>query len=778
MRNQFYTQLSSTPDLAMNNWDWVWIIASAPVVCWVLAHLISIIMWQHTARVYRLRLARGTTAEHIAGWVGQLAAVVRTPRWWDLWPRWPIGIELVATEQGVDRLIVIPARLHTVVAASLAAALPGARLTDAPDIPVRGSRCGWRKAGEIRLRGPHHLLDADRAEEVNRHILAALQPLRAGEVVRVQWLIVGARAPRAAWLPERTDQIVRPYWWGTNQTIVRDRRRVVGIRWRHTDPVFSAVCRVAVAVQDRAHARAVTRRLWAALRGLNVPGAQIIRRCLLPGIVVAARVTYRSIPVISWPLTLTSSEITGLLGLSTGPFMLPGVSLGIAPALPPSPIMPTHGLVVARTNYPGIDRLLCLERDDRLRHLWVAGPTGVGKSTLLANLIGYDIHQGDPVIVIDAGGDLVTDVLARIPSARHQDVIVLDPTSRDRVIGLNPLHSDDHERAAGLVFHVLHSIYADSWGPRTADILRAGLLTLIMTLAPDGQRFTICELAELLTNTAFRRFVISQPLTPALDSFWRWYQALSDTHQAQVISPALNKLRVFSLYTPLRLLLGQSAGIDVAEAMQQRRIILVPLRTGLLGAETAALIGSLVMASVWQAALARAAIPKDQRHPVWMYLDEFQHVVRLPIDLADMLTQARGFGLGLTLAHQHLGQLSPEIKSAVLGTTRSQLIFQVESPDASELASRFTPLTRDDLTSLGLHEIALRPCVNSNTLPPVTGITDPLSAPVTDPAALAQASSRRYGLPAARIEAQINQRTMITTGWDKRANRTDTGAAS
>lgn len=767
---------------AMNGWDWVWIILIAPLIFLGLAYAVSAIIWQSTATVYRLRLPRGTTVEHIGGWVGQLAAVVRVPRWWDLFPRWPIGVELVATEQGIDRLIVIPARLHTAVAATLAAALPGARLHEDPSAPMRSSRYGWRRAGEIRLRGPHHLLDVDRAEEANRHILAALQPLQPGEVVRVQWLLVGARAPRAAWLPERTDQIVRPYWWGTNQTIVRDRRRAVGIRWRHTDPVFGAVCRVAVAAQDRPHARAVARRVWAALRGLNVPGAQIIRRWLLPGIFVAARVTYRSIPVISWPLTLTSHEVAGLLGLAVGPLVLPGVPVGIAPALPPSPIMPADGLVVARSNYPGIDRLLCLNRDDRLRHLWIAGPTGVGKSTLLANLIGYDIQRGDPVIVIDAGGDLVTDVLARISPERYKDVIVLDPTTAaDHVVGLNPIHSrhpEDHERAAGLVFHVLHSMYASSWGPRTADILRAGLLTLTMTLAPDGQRFTICELAELLTNTGFRRFVITQPLTPALDSFWRWYEALPDTHRLHVISPALNKLRVFSLYTPLRLTLGQTTGIDVADAMRHHRIVLVPLRTGLLGAETAALIGSLVMASVWHTTLGRAASAKDQRHPVWMYLDEFQHVVRLPIDLSDMLAQARGLGLGLTLAHQHLGQLSPEIKAAVLGTTRSQLIFQVESHDATELAPRFAPLTREDLTALSPHEIALRPCVGGNTLSPVTGITYPLPHPVTDPAALTQASSQHYGLPAWQIEAQINERTTTTAPLDKRSNRTITGTAS
>lgn len=155
----------------------------------------------------------------------------------------------------------------------------------------------------------------------------------------------------------------------------------------------------------------------------------------------------------------------------------------------------------------------------------------------------------------------------------------------------------------------------------------------------------------------------------------------------------------------------------------------------------------------------------------WMYLDEFQQVVRLPIDLADMLAQARGFGLGLTLAHQYLGQLSPEIKAAVLGTTRSQVIFQVEEDDATELAPRFTPLTRDDLTNLGPHEIALRPCVNGVTLPPVTGTTYPLPPPTTDPGKLVRRSLHRYGLPRAQIDHQINARVLITSTLGTRSNR-------
>ena len=155
-----------------------------------------------------------------------------------------------------------------------------------------------------------------------------------------------------------------------------------------------------------------------------------------------------TLPLLRWPLTLTSTELGGLLGLVSS-HDLAGLPHSVARSLPPSPATPTHGLVLARSNHPTSDsRLLCLQREDRLRHLWIAGPTGVGKSTLLANMISHDIHRGHGVIAIDARGDLITDVLARIPDNRADDVILIDPTATDHPIGFNPLASPHKERAA------------------------------------------------------------------------------------------------------------------------------------------------------------------------------------------------------------------------------------------------------------------------------------------------------------------------------------------
>ncbi len=722
--------------------------------------------WQASLTALELRLPAEVDTEQTGRWIGTLAGMMGSP-WWPLsiprwWPlgmaRWPLVLELVATDRGVQRVLLVSSGMVGEVLASLAAVMPGVRADELPNY-VHTPIPRWRVAKELRLAGTRQLLDTRRATDTARHILAALQPLNSGERVLIQWIIAGARP---SWQVRRDNP----------RTDTRSPPTATILRWRTAHPMLTATCRVCIATGTRARARWLLAGVCAALRGMNALGAYVACH-RHPGWRAAHQANGWALPLARWPFTLTSPELGALLGLISS-HDLPGLPGPIARTLPPSPATPTEGLVLATSNHPGTQRVLCLQPEDRLRHLWIVGPTGAGKSTLLANLISHDIHRGYGVIALDARGDLITDVLARIPDDRVEDVMVVDPTATDHLIGFNPLTSHHHERAAGFVLHVLHSIYDESWGQRTADILWASLLTLTHAQPPTGGSYTLCELPELLTNSGFRRRITGQPSVPAgVGEFWRWYEALSERERLHIIAPVLNKLRAFTLSTPLRLMLGGSGGLDFTEVFQKRRIVLVPLKKGLLGAETAALIGSLIVAGVWQAALTRAALPPEKRHPVWLYLDEFQDIVRLPIDLGDMLAQARGLGLGLTLAHQYLSQLSPEIRAAVLGTARSQLVFQLEHDDAKHLAPRFAPLTTQDLTGLAAFDIALRPCVGGSTLGPVTGHTYPLPPPTRNPEHLATASTTRYGQPRHAIEAQLvaRSRTPPAAGGGPHPNR-------
>ncbi|MDQ3763033.1 MAG: type IV secretion system DNA-binding domain-containing protein [Actinomycetota bacterium] len=718
----------------------------------VLAHELHTWAWRRSLVAFELRIPRAVTAEDVARWVGLLRSLVPQRRWWSALPRSPLCVETTATHEGIRHVAVIPGWRQTAVLSTLSAAIPGARLVKLTDYLTGCYGPRLQAATEIRLRGGGELLATDRAADTSRHIVAALQPLQPGETIRIQWLFTGVRAPR----------------WITRPAVDAD----IPDLWQ-AGPVLGAVGRLAVASPlGRGRAKAVLGRVWAAWGAMNTPQTRVARQWWWPRFTVAARLVLRVVPRGRWPVVATADELAGLLGLAVGIDVLPGVPTEISRTLPPSPSMPPGGLVIARSNYPSTAAQLHLSTSDRLRHTWILGPTGTGKSTLLCNIIGHDIAHGDGLVLIDAGGDLVADVLDRIPDSRADDIVVIDPTHSDHIVGLNPLTAGPPEQAAGFTYHVLRSLWAQSWGPRSADIVRACLLTLTATTAPNGSAFTLIDIPELLTNAGFRRYVTTQSLPPQLMKFWRWYDRMPEPQQASIIAPVLNKLRTFTLSSALRATLGQSDGVQFSDILAKRRVVLVALKKGILGAEACALIGALVMASVWQAAQARVNLPKAHRTPFWLVADEFQETVRLPLDLADMAARARSLGLGLVLAHQYLAQLTTTVKTAVLGTIRTQIVFQLERDDATELAPAFTPLTATDLHHLATFEIAARLCTNGATGPPVTGTTYPAPDPTRDGAALAVVSRQRHGLPLPDVDEQITERATpptarATTRWNR-----------
>ncbi|MEU9685347.1 type IV secretory system conjugative DNA transfer family protein [Amycolatopsis japonica] len=719
------------------------VLVAVVIVASVLVILLTILaarwihsaLWRNRLVAYRLRLPAGLRADHVSQWLSVLAADTH---------RWPVSFELVAGHSGISHYLLVPSSHAESTLSRLRSALPGIRTDEAPD--YLDTEPATRGAAEFRLTTLERPLAHDRAASSTTALLAGLYPLSQSETVRVQWILSGSRALSPN--PDAPSEVAR------------------AVRAKNAAAMFSAVARVAVNASSRKQANALLTRVGSAFRALNTAGVSVQRR-IWSSSTVTGRFADRSLPLTVWPMRLNTDELAGLLGIPLGDVHLPGIELGRARQLPPPSDMARRGLTLAISNFPGAaDRLLVLQTEDRLRHLHLIGPTGVGKSTLIANLALQDVERGDGVMLVDPKTDLVNDVLARVPEDRIEDVVVLDPSATDQPVGFNILQvgRSEHERELVVdhVVHVFSALWRSSWGPRTSDVLRTSLLTLTHTRARDGSAFTLCEVPELLLNPAFRRFVTKQADVPdSVRSFWMVYEAMSDGERTQIIGPSLNKLRSLTTRTPLRLMLGQSEGIDVADLYRHRRVILVPLSKGTVGSDTAQLLGSLLMATLWQATLARASQPAAQRRPAWAYLDEFQDVLRLGADaeLADMLAQARGLGLGLTLAHQYLEQLPRQIQAAVLGTVRSQLAFQLDFDDARTLERRFAPaLAAADLMGLPVFEVALRPSVHGQTRPATTGTTLPLSDALRDPAVAAEASRRRFGVPRADVEAALKAR--------------------
>jgi hypothetical protein len=407
--------------------------------------------------------------------------------------------------------------------------------------------------------------------------------------------------------------------------------------------------------------------------------------------------------------------------------------------------------VVATATAPGVTADLTLSARESLHHLHVVGPTGVGKSVLLGRLVEQDINDGRAVVVIEPKGDLVDDVLARIPEQRQADVVVLDPTD-PRPVGFNPLTriGQPAEVVADNLLSVFKALYADAWGPRLQDILHACLLTLARR---DDASLVMLPL--LLTNPGFRRSLTAGLRDPiGLGPFWAWYAALSDAERAAVIAPVMNKLRQWLLRPSLRAVLGQRRpAFSVRQVFTERKILLVPLRSGVMGPEAASLLGSLVVSGLWQATQSRASIPAERRHPVMVYIDEVQDYLHLPTDIGDALAQARGLGVGFTLAHQYLGQLPLSMRTAVLSNVRSRVCFQLAHEDAAVLAKGHPELEPADFTALGRFEVYASLFASGRVTPYASGRTLPPSPPSTDPAALRRASAERYGQDVNAVEA-------------------------
>ena len=371
----------------------------------------------------------------------------------------------------------------------------------------------------------------------------------------------------------------------------------------------------------------------------------------------------------------------------------------------------------------------------------------------MLHLILSDIKAGRSVLVIDPKADLVNDILERIPEDRADEVVVIDP-SDPCPVGFNPFAFKNYRNPtliADAILAVLKEIFSDSWGIRSQDILSGALLTLAQT---EGA--SLLWLPTLLTDEAFRNKVTSGLKDEiGLKPFWEHFNSMRENEQRQEIAPVMNKLRQFLLRPGLRNVLGQSnPKFSLADLFYKRRIVLVPLNRGVIGAESARLLGSLIVGLTWTLALSRTNIPPERRHIVSVFIDELQDYLSLPTSLSDALAQARGVGLALTMAHQYRDQLSPEIRAGIDANARNKIIFGLNSKDAKDIATMAPSLTALDFMSLSRYQIYTSFQQKGRNTGWVQGKTMPAPLAIQTAAELRAKSMAMYGKPASEVEAE------------------------
>lgn len=624
------------------------------------------------------------------------------------------------------------------ILAALLPHLPGLRSELSPHALQSGT---LSQAGAVGLPGHRATpLDTGQVEPVTRSVLAALAQARNGEVVRLQ-VILGARLR-----PRR----LRDGNAGSPAPIRRDQTAKLG-EYR-----FGCTLRIAADARTPERTRRLIDGVTAGLRGLEAPGVRLSLRRTSTSAVEGIRSPF------AWPLELGVSEVAAVLGWPIAKSLdveLPGVPSRHPVRLPVHKHVPSQGRILGVSSLDPA-RTVAISPEDSLRHLHLLGPTGVGKSTLMANLALRDIQAGHGVVVIDPKGDLVEDLLARIPDTRREDVVVLDPTD-EAPVGINGLGGTgvfgSPDLAADVLLGVFHSLYADAWGPRTHDILHASLLTL----ARRGDA-SLVMVPLLLTNPGFRRSVVGRVAKAdpmGLGSFWAWYESISEAERTQAIAPLMNKLRPILMRPGLRAVFGQRTPVfQMADVFTKRRILLVSLSRGSLGPEAAQLLGSVVVALLWQAAQGRVAVSAAhrRRNPVFVHVDEVQDYLRLPGDLGEALAQARGLGVGFTLAHQHLGQLPNQLREAVMANARSRVTFGLSAKDARDIAATTSgQVDAADFQTLPVFQAYASLLVGGSSAPWCSLATQPLPPASVRPDAIRAASRARYGRPLDEVEQDL-----------------------
>lgn len=351
---------------------------------------------------------------------------------------------------------------------------------------------------------------------------------------------------------------------------------------------------------------------------------------------------------------------------------------------------PTEGNVspIATTNFRGHNTIYGLPRIDRGRHLYIIGQTGTGKSGLLELMTISDIFSPYGFAVIDPHGDYAQSVLRRIPPERVNDVIYFNPADTDFPMGFNPLEIYDPKlrtHTCSELIGVLKRMF-ESWGPRLEYILRYSILALL-----DYPEATMLDITRILTDKKFRNNVLKYVVDPVVRNFWTIeFASWNDKFAAEAVAPVLNKVGAFTANPLVRNIIGQPrSSFNIRQIMDERKILIVNLSRGLVGEDNAALLGALLVTKIQMAAMSRADSSMEERSPFYLYVDEFQNFAT--DSFATILSEARKYGLNLTVANQYIAQMLPEVRDAVFGNVGSIISFRTSADDANTMLRYFEP---------------------------------------------------------------------------------------
>lgn len=412
----------------------------------------------------------------------------------------------------------------------------------------------------------------------------------------------------------------------------------------------------------------------------------------------------------------------------------------------------------AETNFRGERRRFGIKTDDRRRHVYIVGKTGMGKTTLLENFVLSDIYAGHGVCYVDPHGDTAEKILDFIPPWRVNDVVHFNPADMEYPVGFNILEianeNQKHLVASGLM-GVFKKIWPDVWSARMEYIL----LNCVQALL-DTPGSTLLGISRILADKDFRKKIVENVKDPVVKGFWvNEFAKYTDKFASEAIAPVQNKVGQFLSNTVIRNIVAQpKSTIDLRKIMDTRKILIVNLSKGMVGEDSSKLLGGMIITRLQLAAMERVDMIEKDRQDFYLYVDEFQNFATE--SFANILSEARKYRLALITAHQYIEQLEEEVAAAVFGNVGTIIAFRVGANDAQQLAKEFAPTfeeTGEDFINLAKFEIYLKLMIDGVASTPFSARSlPPIAKRMDSRDKVVKASRERYAITRAEIEKKVN----------------------
>jgi hypothetical protein len=686
------------------------------------------------------------------------------------------SFEIVATAGNIRFYVSIPKKLRDLMEKQIYGSWPGAEVKEVPEYNIF-SRNGKVAFKTLKLKKEDfYPIKAYKDLPVDplSSIAATLSRMQTGEGAAIQVMV---EPSAGGWKEEGKNYIAKTKKKEATPDEAEfktDQRDLEAITNKYSKPGFETLIRIVVSAptseQADLHLDNIVNSFTQFNSNLNeFSSAKIrIKQFFMIDFI------YRYFPVSDWLgkqySVLSSEELATIFHFPNKSIETPHIYWLNAKRAPAPANLPTSGLYLGRSTFRGILKPVFMNLDDRRRHLYIVGKTGVGKSEFLKDMAVQDIREGKGIAVIDPHGDLVEEILPLIPPERAEDVIYFDPSDTERPMGFNMLeaHSEEQKHLVvtsiiGLMYKLYDPQKTGIIGPRFEHTVRNAMLTV---MSDPGATFV--EVVRILTDSKYVQEILPRVQDPVIRRYWTDQIAqTSDFHKSETLDYIVSKFGRFVTNKMMRNIIGQSeSAFNFRKVMDEGKILLVNLAKGKIGEENSNFLGLVLVPKILVAAMSRQDMPKEQRKDFFLYVDEFQNFATP--DFAQILSEARKYKLNLIVANQFIGQMDEEIKNAIFGNVGTLISFRVGVNDASYLQREFQPVfSENDLINVERYHAYVKTIVDNEPAQPFSmDLTrdmkkqqDVSNMKVGE--AIKKLSSLKFGKSKDLIEAEIGQRARL-----------------